>query len=266
MTDWIKGNCETNGVNIHFLRTGGDKQPVVLLHGLMLNGACWTPLARELEKNYDVVMPDARGHGYSSAPDSGYYYNNLAADVMSLIQALGLTAPVLLGHSMGGMTAAVVANLKPQQLRGLILADPTFLTPERQREVQESDVAKQHRRVLARSKEDYLAEARVRHRGRSPETIELFAQARFQTSIHAFEILTPPHLDYIQLMSNLDVPSQLIIGDAGSVVSAEIAAELAELNQNLKVVQIAGAGHAVPFDQTERFSTVVQTFLCSVST
>lgn len=182
MTSWTTGTCEANGIDVHYIRTGGDKPPVILLHGLMLNGACWTPLARALEKDYDVLMPDARGHGYSSAPDQGYCYDDLATDVVSLIDALGLHAPVLLGHSMGGMTAAVVASRKPKQLRGLILADPTFLTPQRQREVYESDVADQHRRILNRPKEDYLAETRVRHSHRSRELNELFAQARFQTS------------------------------------------------------------------------------------
>lgn len=59
-----------------------------------------------LEKDYDVVMPDARGHGNSDTPDYGYRYDDLAADTMSLINALGLVTPVLLGHSMGGMTGA----------------------------------------------------------------------------------------------------------------------------------------------------------------
>jgi len=58
MTDWTTGICEANGINVHYVRTGGDKPPVVLLHGLMLNGACWTHLARALEKDYDVIMPD----------------------------------------------------------------------------------------------------------------------------------------------------------------------------------------------------------------
>jgi len=266
MTNWTAKTFKSNGVDLHYLRTGGDKPPVILLHGLMLNGACWTPLARALEKDYDVIMPDARGHGLSSAPSHGYSYENLAIDVVNLIDALGITNPVLLGHSMGGMTAAVAANLQPQRLRGLILADPTFLTPERQREVQESDVAEQHRQVLARSKEDYLAEARARHNHRSQEIIELFAQARFQTGIHAFEVLTPPNPDYIQLIKTLDIPSLLVIGDNGSIVSTPMATELAKLNQHLQVVQIRGAGHAVPYDQPENFSIVVQNFLRSVST
>lgn len=266
MADWITGTCEANGINVHYLRTGGNKPPVILLHGLMLSGACWTPLAQALEKDYDLIMPDARGHGYSSAPNHGYCYNNLATDVINLIDALELDAPVLLGHSMGGMTAAVVASQQPQRLRGLILADPTFLTPQLQREVHESDVADQHRQILNRPKEDYLAEARVRNSHRSRKVIELFAQARYQTSIRAFEILTPPNPDYVQLIKTLNVPSLLVIGDAGSIVSPAVAAELSELNPRLEVAQIAGAGHAVPYDQPERFSAVVQNFLHTMST
>lgn len=265
MNRWTTDTCKVNGINIHYLRTGGDKPSVVLLHGLMTNGACWTPLARELEEDYDVVMPDARGHGNSSSPNQGYSYNNLAADVLTLIEALRLTTPALIGHSMGGMTAAVAASQNPKQLRGVVLADPTFLTPQRQREVYESDVATQHRQILNRSREDFLADIQIRHSHRSQELIELFAQARFQTSIHAFEILTPPNPDYIHLVETLNIPSLLVIGDAGAIVSPVVAAKLARLNQYLEVVQIKDAGHGIPFDQPKRFSSIVKAFLHSLS-
>ena len=134
MTGWSTAICETNGVYIHYLRTGGGKPPLVLLHGLTGNGACWTPLARALESEYDVVMPDARGHGSSSTPLHGYRYEDHAGDVIELIRELGLSAPILLGHSMGGMTAAVVTSLAAKIIRGVILVDPTFLSPQRQRE------------------------------------------------------------------------------------------------------------------------------------
>jgi hypothetical protein len=60
MTNWMSGVCEANGINLHYLRTGGCKPPLVLLHGLTGSGACWIPLARALDGEYDVVMPDAR--------------------------------------------------------------------------------------------------------------------------------------------------------------------------------------------------------------
>ena len=157
MAGWSTGNCETNGINIHYTRTG-EASPLILLHGLTANGACWTAVAHAIEADYDVIMPDARGHGRSSVPDHGYRYEDHANDVVGLIEALRLSPPILIGHSMGGLVAAVVASRNPELLRGLILADPTFLSPKVQREVRDSDVADQHRRNLNMSLDEVVAE------------------------------------------------------------------------------------------------------------
>ncbi len=263
MTNWITGVCEANGINIHYLRTGGAKPPLVLLHGLTGNGACWTPLARSLEAEYDVVMPDARGHGDSSAPLHGYGYEDHSSDVIELIRELGLFTPMLLGHSMGGMTATVVASLAAKDIGGVILVDPTFLSPQRQREVFGSDVAEQHRRLLSQDKCDVLAQLRSRHTHRSPEIVELIAGARLKTQISAFDVLTPPNPEYQQLISTIDVPILFVIGDAG-VVSLDAARELQSRNSHIQVELIHDAGHGVQYDQPERFEVVVRSFLRSV--
>jgi N-formylmaleamate deformylase len=261
MPNWLSGVCAANGINIHYTRTGGSKPPVVLLHGLTGAGACWSPLARALEGEYDVVMPDARGHGDSSAPVEGYRYHDHANDVIGLIRGLGLATPVLLGHSMGGMTAALVASELATAIRSVILADPTFLPAQRQREVQESDVLEQHRRLLSLNKEDVLAQVRGRHPHRTPELVELIAGARLKTRIRAFDVLTPPNPEYHRLVRTIHVPILLVIGDSGAVVSLETARELQSLNPRLHVEQIPGAGHGVVYDQPERFEAAVRSFL-----
>ena len=260
MTNWTSAICEANGIDIHYLRTGGSKPSLVLLHGLTGSGACWSPLARALEAEFDVVMPDARGHGESSTPPTGYRYEDYARDVVGLIQGLGLAAPVLLGHSMGGMTAAVVASQSGAAIRGVILADPTFLSPQRQREVYESDAVEQHRRLLSLSSEDVLDQARVRHPHRSLELVELVAEARMKTRIATFDVLTPPNPEYHRLVSAIDVPILLVIADNG-VVSLETARELQNLNPRLRVEQIQDAGHGLQYDQPEHFEEVVRPFL-----
>lgn len=229
----------------------------------MVNGLCWTDLAQVLEKEFDVIMPDARRHGNSSVPDFGYRYEDHANDVAGLINALRLPPPILIGHSMGGMTAAVVASRKPNLLRGLVLADPTFLSPKAQREVRDSDVADQHRRMLNISLDEVVAEARNRHPNRSRETLELFARAQLQKSMAAFDVLTPPNPDYKMLVSAIDVPSLIVFGDKG-VVSPVVAAELQRLNPRLQTEQIQEAGQSVHLDQPERFADVVGSFIRSI--
>jgi N-formylmaleamate deformylase len=171
--------------------------------------------------------------------------------------------PVLLGHSMGGMTAAVIASQGATTIRGVILADPTFLSPEHQREVHESAVVEQHRRLLSLNKGEVLTQLRLRHPQRSSELVELIAAARLQTRIDAFDVLTPPNPEYHELVSTIHVPILLVIADNG-VVSYETARELQNLNPRLRVEQIQNAGHGIPYDQPERFEAVVRSFLQSV--
>lgn len=261
---WTAGNCKANGIDIHYLRTGGDYPPLVALHGLLGSGACLAPLASTLEDAFDVVLPDARGHGRSSVPAKGYLYRDLAGDVVELIERLNLDAPILLGHSMGGMTAAVVAGQLGSAVSGVILVDPTFISPERQREVFESDVAEDQRRSLASSRSDLLAQSRLRNPYRSAEILEYLVDARLQTSMSAFEVLTPPNPDYHELIRSISVPILLVVGGKG-IVSLGTAHELQKLNPLLRYELIPDGGHGLPYDQPERLGAGIMSFLRSLS-
>lgn len=259
MPGWTSGVFERDGVELHFLRTGGAKPPLVLLHGLTASGACWSPLARALEDRFDVVMPDARAHGKSSAPFHGYRYEDLAMDVIALIGHLGLLVPAVLGHSMGGMTAALVASKMAVAISGLILVDPTFISPQLQRDVRDSDVAEQHQRLLRLDKASVLADLKTRHPRRSSEILERLAEARLQTRMNAFDVLTPPNPDHRQLVRDIRVPILLVIADKG-VVSLDAARELQALNSRMRIERIEGAGHGVPYDRPERIEATVRAF------
>lgn len=256
---WQRADCALGAVRISCLRTGGGKPPVVLLHGLMGSGACWAPVARVLEAQLDVVMPDARGHGCSGAPDTGYRYDDLADDVVDLIDVLRLERPLLVGHSMGGMTAALAATRMGDALAGLVLVDPTFLSPERQREVYDSGVAADHDRAVRRGRAALVEDALARHPGRPTELLEAQVDARLATSPEAFDILRPPNPPYRDLVAALEVPTLLVIGDK-PVVIPEVATELCSLNPRVRLVQVAAAGHGLPFDQPQRLAESIVRF------
>lgn len=260
---WTAGVVDAHGVRIHYRRTGGHKPALVLLHGLTGSGDCWTLLARALESEFDVVMPDARGHGDSDTPSRGYGYEDHAADVRALLQGLGLSDPVLIGHSMGGMTAAVVASQLAQRVRGLVLIDPTFLSPPRQQEVYASDVGDQHRRLLAQDPRAVVADLRARHSHRSMELVNLIAAARQRTRIEAFAVLAPPNPDYREWVRTLAMPI-LLVGSDGGIVSAATVQELERLNPRLRSDHVAGAGHGIPYDQPDRVAAAVRSFLGSL--
>src|SRR5947209_11457194 len=121
---WSSGDVQANGLNLHYTRTGGDHPPLVLAHGFSDDGLCWMSVAQPLAERYDVIMPDARGHGRSQAPAQGYGNLEQAADLAGLIAALGLQRPIILGHSMGAATALALAGGHPDLPRAILLEDP----------------------------------------------------------------------------------------------------------------------------------------------
>lgn len=127
MINWTANKIATNGVTLHYTRTGsnmgGDKPPVILAHGFSDDGLCWTPVAEVLEADYDVIMVDARGHGRSDAPEQGYGPIEMAADLAGVITGLGLHKPAVLGHSMGGSTTMALAGLYPDIPGAILIED-----------------------------------------------------------------------------------------------------------------------------------------------
>lgn len=267
MTTWTSGVCNTIGIQQHYTRTGGNLPPLVLLHGLSANGMCWTPVAEHLADQYDVIMPDARGHGQSSKPRTGYHYTTLADDAELLIKALGLSRPTIIGHSMGGMTAALIAVRKKVAINNVILADPPFLSIESQQEVYTGTTLDQHQHFLNQPIEEILKAAKARQPHRSIDTITRVNLARHQTSLYPFEILKPPYPDYQQLISEINCNCLLVIADNG-IVSASTASHLQTINPLLQTAIIRDAGHGLIYDKPETFAATTSAFLkgfCSTS-
>jgi len=263
MNTWKTRTCKTNGIAMHYTRTGGDKPLIILLHGLTAEGTSWTPVARALEKDFDLIMADARGHGLSTAPDHGYSYPDHARDLAGLIASVATPPAALVGHSMGGMTAALFASLHPTAFGSLVLVDPSFLSAETQQEVYESDVREQHRKLLGRPVGEIEADLAKRHSDRSREMIRLIARARLRTGAAAFEVLAPPVPDYRELVKRIQVPILLVLADRG-VVSPAAAEELQGLNPLVRVSRIVKAGHGIPYDQPKELAAVISAFVSSV--
>lgn len=114
------------GVQVHFRTAGREGAPAVLmLHGWASSSLMWTPTMEHLAQAFYCVAIDLPGHGASSKPPADWYtiprYSHV---VCRTIEHLGLAAPFLLGHSMGGAIAISVAARCDHMLQGLVLVNP----------------------------------------------------------------------------------------------------------------------------------------------
>lgn len=110
-------------VELAVWRTGTGGETLVCIHGITAQHRAFNALARHLEDTYELVGVDLRGRGDSGKPDSGYGLEAHAADVIRVLDHLGLESAVLIGHSMGAFVGLQTALLHPDRVKALVLLD-----------------------------------------------------------------------------------------------------------------------------------------------
>jgi lipase len=110
-------------VELAIWRAGEGPDPVICLHGITAQHRAFSAVARYLEASRGLVGVDLRGRGDSDKPESGYSLDAHAADVVRVLDHLGLQSAVLAGHSMGAFVALKTALKFPERVRALVLLD-----------------------------------------------------------------------------------------------------------------------------------------------
>jgi pimeloyl-ACP methyl ester carboxylesterase len=124
----LASRCETllvRGVKYNVRRWGSENgRPILFLHGTRDSSITFQFVVEHLQGDWSVVAPDWRGHGQSQWVSQGYWFHEFVADLDILVGALwdGRAAPVV-GHSLGGNIAGVLAGLRPERLTHLISLD-----------------------------------------------------------------------------------------------------------------------------------------------
>lgn len=111
-----------SGIEIHYAAIGDAEAPaVLLLHGYSDSWFSFSRILPLLPDGYRVLAPDLRGHGRSERPEEGYSTDDLAADVVAFMDALGIERAAVVGHSMGSFVAQGVLRRAPERVTGLVL-------------------------------------------------------------------------------------------------------------------------------------------------
>ena len=273
MLEFSEGSIQANDLHIHYHRTGGVGKPsLLLLHGVMDNGLCWTPVARDLRARFDVIMPDARGHGLTGGSLENFSYRQLADDVAALIGALNLEKPSLFGHSMGAMTSLVVAARYPDVVRAMVLEDPPFFKDESalksEGNMPEPEISPAFQSILSlrtMSTEERLVAARKFNPLWDEVELGPWADSKVEFDPEVFQHLQPTY-PWQELLPAITCPILLVTGDpaAGAIVTPQTAREAASLWQRGEVIQIQGAGHCIHRDRYAETMPRIQDFLSRV--
>ena len=265
---WSQGNVLLDGDRMHYWRTGGDKPPLLLLHGYSDDGLCWTEIASSLQGDYDVIMTDARGHGLSDPPAADDSADAQVEDIAGVIKALGLEKPIVMGHSMGSASAAWFAAKYPDVPRGVVLVDPRLVPRDRGGRSDDDDedpevrLKKETDWILSRnnrSYEDLLAECLDNEPGWSRTECEYWARSKqlYHPGLARRNRGDRPSMK--ELCERITAPTLILKADAPAQEQAANQ-KVADILAAGTLVHVPNAGHSIQRDEPARFLKEVNAF------
>ena len=251
-----EGTIDVGGARLWYWDTGGDGEPLVLLHPQTGSAASWEYQQPVFAKaGYRVIGYSRRGHFGSER--GGAEEVAASDDLLKLSEALGLQRFHLVGSAAGSFVAADFALSHPEKLLSLVLASSTL-------NAQDPD----HQEVMKRliPKGFYALPADFRELGPSYRAGNPDGAARWN-AIEARSrergLPLPPSINRVTLdkLASLPMPLLLISGDADLYIPHAAALQVAHKVQRAELVLVENAGHAVFWERPEEFNQAVLDFI-----
>ncbi|WP_239157112.1 alpha/beta fold hydrolase [Actinocatenispora thailandica] len=245
-------------MSLHIADTGGDTPALVFLHYWGGSTRTWDAVVDHMTAR--CVAIDHRGWGQSSAPETGYTTADLADDAQTVLLTLGLRDYVLVGHSMGGKVAQLLATRRPAGLRGVVLVAPAPAKP-----VAVPDEARAQMAAAYDSRESVLAtlDAVLSHApltDAAREQVVVDSLAGTPAAKRAWPARTILE-DVSTDLARIDVPVLVVAGEYDRVEPVELMrSHVTDLIPGARLDVIPDAGHLLPLERPDALAERIDTF------
>lgn len=259
----------SEGISIHY-ETAGEGLPLLFIHGWASSGSVWE-LQKELAESWRLIMPDLRGHGLSSHPDSGYSFEDFARDLHELFINLDLTRVVLVAWSMGVLTALQAFPLIRERLAALVFVSGTSkFTADN--EYPDGLPSSESRGLGLRLKKDFEGTIRDFTKGMFTESeLGQGSHDRMLSAIHC--VMLPGNnaaqdalkslasADLRSVLPTVGLPVLLITGSADRICPSSASRYMAGLLPDARLEILEGAGHAPFITRPVEFAASLKKFI-----
>jgi 3-oxoadipate enol-lactonase len=261
----------TDGTRLHYQvvgRPSGD--PVLMIQGLGTDMSGWTLQRLAFSTRFRTVALDNRGAGRSDKPFGRYTLDEMAADAVAVLDDAGVDSAHVMGASMGGAIAQLVALRHPERVRSLVLACTACRNHQWRRELLTEWASIANERGMGEMAR------RAAHWVMAPRSVRRFWPAvgwlgplAMGLPPHAFTsqvraILDAPE-EMVDVLATLDVPTLVVVGNQDILTPRGDSEELAERIPGAELVVISGAAHGLMIEHATTFNRVVLDFLTRVA-
>lgn len=260
----------SDGTRIHYEVAGSRRgEPVLLIQGLGADLRGWAFQRLALGRRHRLVLVDNRGVGGSGRPPGPYDLAVMADDARAVLDAEGVAAAHVLGASMGGVIAQLLAVRLPERVRSLVLACTACSHQQWRRDLLAGWATLATERgmgaVSAKATRWLIG---PRHRRRFGLPLSVLAPLVLNASPAAFAsqvaaILGQPD-ESAEALAGLAVPTLVIVGTQDVLTPLADAEELVERIPDAELIVLSGASHGLMLDRAGEFNAAVLEFLASV--
>jgi 3-oxoadipate enol-lactonase len=262
----------SDGVRLHYEVLGRrDGDPVLMIQGLGADKTGWNLQRLSLASRYRTIALDNRGAGRSDKPFGAYTLEQMADDAVSVLEAAGHESAHVMGASMGGALAQIIAIKYPERVRSLILACTACGNHPWRRELVAEWAAVATERgmgTLGQHAARWVIGPRSLRRI-SPTLGWLGPLSLFRSS-HSFvaqvrAILAADELALMERLGEIAVPTLVIVGNQDILTPRGDSEELAERIPGAELVVISGAAHGLMVEHFTTFNRIMHDFLARAS-
>ncbi|WXG57968.1 MAG: alpha/beta fold hydrolase [Candidatus Sedimenticola sp. (ex Thyasira tokunagai)] len=248
--------------------TYSDQRPtLILLHGLLGSSSNWHSIARRLEGDFHIIVPDLRNHGRS--PHSGdVSYPALAADLSELLDEHGLDSVLLVGHSMGGKAAMWLALEWSERVAGLVVVDIAPINYSNRFSVIYDVLQQLDLSILSdRDEADELLSSSLPERGLRQYLLQNLVQEsgqwRWRMNLEGLQAGMDDILIFPEHLGSRQYPGKALFihGSESDYVTAASGETVQRYFPFSRFRSIPGAGHWVYSEQPDAFLTALTPFL-----
>lgn len=240
----------------------GTAPPLLIVHGLFGSARNWGVISKRLAEDRQVIAVDMRNHG-DSPWNARHDYPAMAQDLAEIIAGIPGGAD-LVGHSMGGKAAMVLAVSRPELVRRLVVAD---IAPVAYRHSQAQYIAAMRAVDLHAVTRRSDAGAQLAAQGIEPALQSFFTQSldvagrRWRLNLDTLEAEMPAIIGFPELQGRYDGSALFLTGARSDYVRSEHRAEIKRLFPRARFARIPDAGHWLHADKPREFEAAVRAFL-----
>ena len=240
-------NLHVNGLDFNVREIGSTQPALVFIHYWGGTGRTRDLVAKSLSERHRCIAPDLRGWGGSDRMAMSYDLHVQADDIAAIVQSLGLSHYILVGHSMGGKIAQILASRRPTGLKGLVLVGPAPPTPLPVPEEQKKAILDSYQTPAGTD----FALSVITEKKLSPGLRKQVVEDSLGGAPAAKSAWTEQGmaLDIGGLVGTINVPTTVILGNADKVEHEDVLRrELASRIKGTEFIILPGVGHLSPLE------------------